>query len=172
METNLRQWFLEMRDHVRKDPIRASLYTVFTLYLTAWYAITSRQPFGRNIYEGDWDLLILLDACRVDALREVADEYHFIGDVDSVWSIGSQSGEWIANTFTESWRGEIEQTAYISGNGFSGGVLKDGRRPPINNTTPFDFSKWSTVDESVLNTHVEVWKTNHDENTGQCCPNR
>jgi hypothetical protein len=170
MNTNLREWFSEMREHVSEHPTRAPLYLVFTLYLTVWYAVTSRWPFGRNVYENEWDVLVILDACRVDALRDVADEYDFIEDVDSDWSVGSQSAEWMANTFTKSWREEIEQTAYISGNGFSGGVLKDGRRPPVNNATPLDFSKWSVVDESTLNEHVEVWETNHDETYGSVLP--
>lgn len=170
METNLRTWLSEMSEHVRCHPKRALLYFIFTLYLTIWYAMTSRHPVGRNIYESEWDLLIILDACRVDALREVADEYDFIKDVDSVWSVGSQSAEWIANTFTESWRDNIRKTTYISGNGYSAGILKRRNRPPANNTVPIDFSSWSTVDESVLGSHIEVWKTNHDETYGSVLP--
>ncbi|MFD1562865.1 hypothetical protein ACFR99_04805 [Haloarchaeobius amylolyticus] len=170
METNLCAWLSEIREHVREHPKRAPLYVVFTLYLTVWYTLTSRWPFGRNVYESDWDLLVILDACRVDTLREVADEYDFIEDVDSIWSVGSQSAEWMANTFTESWQDEIKGTTYISGNGFSGGVLKHEKRPPANNTIPVDFSSWSTVDESVLNSHVEVWETNHDKTYGSVLP--
>ncbi|WP_265108290.1 hypothetical protein [Halosolutus halophilus] len=170
METNLGAWLSEMREHIRERPKRALLYVVFTLYLTIWYAVTSRWPFGKNVYRSDWDLLIILDACRVDALREVADEYDFIEEVNSVWSVGSQSAEWMANTFTESWRDEIGNTTYISGNGFSGAVLKRGRYPPANNTIPVDFSSWSTVDESALNSHIEVWETNHDETYGSVLP--
>lgn len=170
MATNFGEWLSEMREHVREHPTRAVLYIIFTLYLAVWYVWTSRWPFGRNVYESDWDLLIILDACRVDALREVANEYDFIEDVDSVWSVGSQSAEWMANTFTESWYDEIEKTTYISGNGYSGSVLKRGKRPPANNTIPVDISSWSTVDESVFNSHVEVWKTNHDEKYGSVLP--
>ena len=170
MKTNFGAWFSEMRDHVYHHPKRALLYMLFTLYLTVWYAVTARTPIGRNVYEADWDLLIILDACRVDALREVAPEYDFIEDVDSVWSIGSQSAEWIANTFTESWREEISKTAYLSGNGYSAGILRRQNRPPANNTIPIDFSSWSTVDESVLDSHIEVWETNHDETYGSVLP--
>jgi len=66
MEANLDAWLSEMYEHIRKRPKRATLYIIFTLYLTIWYTITSRWPFGRNAYESDWDLLIILDACRVD----------------------------------------------------------------------------------------------------------
>lgn len=170
METNFREWFTKIREHIREHPKRAPLYFVFTLYLSVWYAITSRRPSGRNVYESDWDLLVILDACRVDTLREVADEYDFIENVDSVWSVGSQSAEWMANTLTDSHREEIEGTTYISGNGFSGGILKRGGRPPANNTIPLDISSWSTVNEDALHSHIEVWETNHDGTYGSVLP--
>lgn len=170
MDTNFVEWFTELSDHLREHPKRAPLYLVFTLYLSAWYAVTPRWSFGRNVYESDWDLLIVLDACRVDTLREVADEYHFIEDVDSIWSTGSQSAEWIANTFTEPYREEIKDTTYISGNGFSGAVLERGKRPPMTNTIPLDLSSWSTLDRDALNSLIEVWETNHDETYGSVLP--
>ena len=113
METNFSEWFSEMREHARKRPMRAPLYIVFTVYLVILYAVTSRRPFGKNIYEKDWHVLLVLDACRVDTLQEVADEYEFIENVESVWSVGSQSAEWMANTFRSDWYDEIEATTYI-----------------------------------------------------------
>jgi hypothetical protein len=170
MNTNVGAWISELREHVHEHRARAPLYFVFTLYLTLWYAVTSRWPFGRNIYEDDWDLLVVLDACRVDAMCEVADEYDFIENVDSAWSVGSQSAEWMANTFMENYRQSIQGTTYISGNGFSGAVLKRGKRPPANNVIPLDISSWATVDETALHSHVEVWETNHDETYGSVLP--
>lgn len=166
MDTNIGEWLSEMRAHIRSHPKRAPLYLIFTLYLTVWYAVTSRWPFGRNVYDDEWDLLIILDACRVDTLREVADEYDFIGNVGGTWSVGSQSAEWMANTFTKSHQKEIKRTAYISGNGFSAGVLKRRNRPPANNTIPLDISSWSTVDEDALHSHINVWETDHDDQYG------
>jgi len=170
MKTNFVEWFLELSDHLRKHPKRAPLYLVFTLYLSMWYAVTSRRPFGRNVYDAEWDLLIILDACRVDTLREVADEYHFIDNVDSVWSTGSQSAEWLANTFRQPYQEEIEETTYISGNGFSGTILEHGNRPPANNTIPIDISSWSVVDSGTLKSLNEVWRTDSDETYGSVLP--
>lgn len=34
--------------------------------------ISSRMDLGYNVYNEDWDLLIILDTCRVDALRHFA----------------------------------------------------------------------------------------------------
>lgn len=102
------------------DP-RAGLaaYTYF------WRVLTSRIPYGKSVFSENWDLLIVLDACRVDALREVKDEYSFINSVDSIRSRGSTSKEWIDNTFTETYRDIIANTAYVSSNGFTH-QLEDG----------------------------------------------
>jgi hypothetical protein len=159
-----------MIEHLREHPSRAPLYFVYTIYLAFWYAITSRWPFGENIYDSDWDVLLILDACRVNTLREVSDEYDFIENVESKWSVGSQSAEWMANTFTDTHRELVKDTVYISGNGFSTGVLKRRSRPPANNTIPFDISSWSTVDENILHSHFEVWETNHNEKYGSVLP--
>lgn len=163
MEINFREWLSDMYEHVQTHPRRAVLYFVYSLYLSVWYPITSRRPFGTNIYEADWDLLIVLDACRVDTLREVADEYESINEVNSIWSVGSTSPEWIANTFRKDWLEDIGETTYISANGYSDAVLAKYRYPPANNTPPIDFSSWSVVDEMALRSHVPLWKEKHDD---------
>ncbi|WP_285266193.1 sulfatase-like hydrolase/transferase [Halobacterium salinarum] len=128
-----------------------------------WYAVTSRVPLGTNVYERDWDVLVILDACRVDTLREVADEYDFIENVETMWSVGSQSDEWMANTFTEDYRSDIEKTHYVTGNGHVGQLFERHDLPPKNNTTPVDFSRWDLVDLSTFDAVDMVWKEHHDE---------
>lgn len=62
--------------------------------------VSSRIGLGTNIFTKDWDLLIILDTCRPDALRELQDEYDFIQEVDEITSVGGSSPEWMVNTFT------------------------------------------------------------------------
>jgi hypothetical protein len=89
-------------------------------WVAGWSIFQSHFRLGTNVFESDWDLLIVLDACRVDALRAVAEKYRFISDVDSIWSVGSTSKEWIENTFVEEYKPEISETALITANTFSG----------------------------------------------------
>ena len=91
---------------------------VYGLYTLLNLAVTTRQPAGHNIYQSDWDALIVLDALRVDALREVADEYPFIGEINKKTSVGSTSKEWLLKTFTELYSEEIANTTCVTGNGF------------------------------------------------------
>jgi hypothetical protein len=71
---------------------------------------------GTNVYEKDWDLLIILDACRVDAMEEVVDEYLFLNEPDTHRSTASTSGEWMRTTFTQELYDEIQNTVYVTAN--------------------------------------------------------
>jgi len=90
--------------------------------------LNTNHTIGTNIYEREWDLLIVLDTCRVDALREVADEYEFIQGVQKITSVGGRSPEWIAKTFVDDYESEIRDTAYLSANVFSEAVLEDRKQ--------------------------------------------
>ncbi len=74
---------------------------------------------GVNIFERDWDVLLLLDACRADLMTEVVSEYEFLSNMETVWSVGSSTPEWIRNTFTDDYTAEMATTAYVTGNPFS-----------------------------------------------------
>jgi len=86
--------------------------------------VHSRLAPRLNVFNEDWDLLIILDTCRVDAIERVAPEYDFINEVETRWSVGSQSAEWIANTFDCRFRDEIAETAYITSNPHAYTVLE------------------------------------------------
>jgi len=93
--------------------------TLKDLYAATAAIVQSKIRFGHNIYTEDWDALIILDACRVDALREVASEYEFLTDIESRWSRGSTSKEWLENTFVENHIDEIRSTTYVTANYYS-----------------------------------------------------
>lgn len=72
---------------------------------------------GTNIYEREWDVMVLLDTCRPDVLTEVAHKYPFIPEsVPTLSSVGSTSWEWLHDTFDPVYTNEIANTAYVSAN--------------------------------------------------------
>lgn len=73
---------------------------------------------GTNIYSKDWDVLVILDACRADIYRDVINE-----DAESIWSVGSSSEEWMSHTFTSSL--DVSGTAYVTGNIYSRDYLDE-----------------------------------------------
>lgn len=74
---------------------------------------------GMYIWQKDWDLLILLDTCRPDWMKEVIPEFDFLTNMQTVRSVGSQSKEWIEKTFDERWEPYLKQTGYVTGNHFA-----------------------------------------------------
>jgi hypothetical protein len=85
----------------------------------------SQHTLGTNIFDKEWDVAIILDTCRVDALESVADEYDFIQDVESIWSVGGNSPEWIARTFDKNHLNLIENTIYLSANAHAQTILEN-----------------------------------------------
>jgi hypothetical protein len=123
-----------------------------------YLSVTSRYPFGTNIFDLDWDLLILLDTCRVDACKELSKEYSFLNDVGSIRSVGSMSAEWIANTFVTEYRDQINDTAYLSNNVHSERTLVDRNLPEKHVKAEFAPTNWNMVEASEVGHLEHVWQ--------------
>ena len=95
---------------------------------------------GTSVYEREWDVLVILDACRVDLLEEVADEYPFVAQIGRFESLASMSEDWIRRNFGAQYAGETARTAYVTGNPFS-----------------------RTLDESTFAYLDEVWRYAWDD---------
>lgn len=69
-----------------------------------------------NIYEKEWDLLILLDCATPEMMNEVQDDYDFIGEIKTLTSVGTCSNQWMKNTFVKSHDEEMESTVHVTAN--------------------------------------------------------
>lgn len=122
----LADWVRTSIERVRQEGLEGIGDAVYDLYTGLWW-FAWPVPRGTNVYERDWDVLVVLDACRVDLLRSVADEYTFLERIERMESVGSMSKEWMAKTFTGSYADEIRETVYVTGNVFSGRMLSADR---------------------------------------------
>jgi hypothetical protein len=126
---------------------------------------TSRKPVGVNVLKEDVDMVVILDACRVDIMKKCQPEYEFINNVDSVWSIGGTSPEWMMNTFTETHREKISNTGYITANPHSRSVFenrlaehfrgKSGYNRDITSLNKYGSSNYVSADE--IGHYYPVW---------------
>lgn len=167
MTVSFKQWLSEsisyFKDSNRSLPVRLAR-PLYYIYLATFFTFTSRYPIGTNIFDRDWDALLILDACRVDAMYEVADEYEFIESVDAITSVGSASFEWKNNTFRNRYKSEIKQTAYVTQNPLIDKVLTNGDytgKPAM----PFGPSDWDVVDRDDFQYLEELWRCNFDESS-------
>lgn len=94
--------------------------SIFSLVRAGSRGLTSIYNPGTHIYEREWDILLVLDACRADMMHRIGPEFGF-DDIETVWSIANMSDRWMERTFTEEYADAIQETAYITGNPFSAG---------------------------------------------------
>lgn len=76
-------------------------------------------PSGDVIWEREWDVLVILDACRYDVFESEYSDAEWIESLERVTSVGSASPEWMDNTFRSKYADEMLNTAYVTGNPFS-----------------------------------------------------
>jgi hypothetical protein len=166
MELRLKEYLAATRERFAERSFRyAALQTGLDLFNSVNFTITSRYPFGKNIFSEEWDLAIVLDACRVDAMKQVEDEYDFIGHVDGIWSVGSASHEWTTQTFHRKYIDEFRRTAFLSSNPFSHRTLIDGKTPPYDSVFPFGSFAWQPIrrEDLAYYEHVSSDGTKFDD---------
>lgn len=110
---SFRNFIDKSRDRYREQGLAVlpSVGVDFTMSALAKLPVLPR--FGTNVFEREWDVLLILDACRYDMYQRI------IGESDRIWSVGSSSDEWMDHTFTDEYAEELAQTAYVTGNPFS-----------------------------------------------------
>ncbi|WP_164471774.1 alkaline phosphatase family protein [Halosimplex salinum] len=92
-----------------------------TTLQTVAFGLYHRVPYnvGRPVFETDWDVLVVLDACRPDALEAAGREREWISHVPTEVSVGSNSEEWISRNFREARPETLDHTGYVTGNPYS-----------------------------------------------------
>lgn len=113
---------------VRRLPERGVWRSLEIVYEWTGRMVWMGDFADETVFEREWDVLVLLDACRVDLMAEVAAEYEWLPapeDVDAraIDSVAGSSKEWMRRTFTPEYGDELANTAYVTGNPFSAEVL-------------------------------------------------
>lgn len=138
--------FIDFVDKSKQRYRKQGPSVIPSICLDFTFSTISRTPilprWGKNVFSEEWDVLLILDACRYDMYTEL------IGETDRIWSVGSSSGEWMDHTFTDKYSKEIQKTAYVTGNPFS-----DDRAPD---------EKFGVLDE--------VWREKWDSEKGTIPP--
>jgi hypothetical protein len=125
---DVQAWLSRTRSNIARrglSGIQDSLYEVYYALLR-----NAMRPFiseGEPIYESDWDVLIVLDGCRLDEMKCVASEYECVQSIDSTISPGSMSAEWMKVNFSERYAAVVAETAYVTGNPYSREILEESR---------------------------------------------
>ena len=103
---------------------------------------------GENIFGREWDVLLVLDACRIDLMRDVLNDLDIGWKVNELESVDTMTGYWMEKTFIPEHENKMEDTIYICSN-------------------PHSESLLSEADFHILD---EIWKYSWDINTGTVLP--
>jgi len=87
--------------------------------------LTLKPMAGDPVYDEEWDLLVILDACRTDLWADVAAERNRFGPAETRTSVGGTSTEWLAET-TDDAGDALRETAYVTGNPYSASYVDSG----------------------------------------------
>lgn len=121
---SLGDWLRETRNRFASKPAAVAIReSIEELYFGVLRRLDVAWNLAPTVYDREWDLLIVLDACRVDLIRSVAAEYPFVRDVDRIASPASQSRKWLQSTFADEHADAVARTAYVTGNPYSEEVL-------------------------------------------------
>jgi len=167
---SLRHWVRNTSKRVREDGLNGLIVSGRRLYTGVWRVGCSRLPIGTNVYEREWDVLVLLDGCRVDLLSGVADEYAFLDDRETLRSIGSTSREWLAKTFVEKHTSAVSETVYVTANPYTEEILSPGGAE--GNSSPFNPANWPSLNAASFQSVEEVWQDGWDDTLGTVPPRR
>jgi len=119
-----RAWLRETRENISDNGFRGLQDSLYPVYYKGLQQVSRFQSDGTHVYDREWDLLIVLDGCRVDAMEAVSSEYDHVSDVDSIASVNTMTLRWMEETFCNVDR-SFEDTTYVCGNPFSENVLSD-----------------------------------------------
>jgi hypothetical protein len=155
-------WARDSTRRIREEGWSGVTESVYELYLGMFRQLGRRWNYGVPIYETEWDLLIVLDACRADLIAEVTDEYEFV-DEKTTYSVASSSGEWMQKNFRDTYREEMQKTAYVTGNAFSDQHLSEREFLLLNEVWryAFDHDIRTIPAEAITDRGIHVGR-NHD----------
>lgn len=117
---------------------------VYTKYLQY------RHATGDVIWNHDWDICVILDACRHDLMVDVSAEHDWLQGWrgESIWSVGSASPEWYGNTFAPHVVDDVDLSTagVVTANPFSGKpAARAAGAPP--GSLPLDRHELGLLDE-------------------------
>jgi len=118
-------------------------------------------PGGDSIWEREWDVLLVLDACRWDVFSEHYGGADWLETVDSTTSVGSASPEWMDKTFAAEYEDEMASTAYVTGNPYSEDHVPENHLALLDEVWRYvwDEDLGTIPPEPLTNQAVKHWRT-------------
>lgn len=114
-------WVHESKCEVREFGVGGVKGSLSKFVVGGAKRLGQRVNYGRSQFDEDWDVLVLLDSCRPDYLASLhrENQYEWIESIDTRYSPGSSSIEWIQKSLIPLDDSEKAGLAIVSGNGWT-----------------------------------------------------
>lgn len=130
------------------------LKDAYYLGMNALARFEQRRQLGTSIFDSDaWDICVVLDSCRYDMLEDA-----WSGDVNAVWSVGSVTTEWLANTF-HAQRCDVDHVGFVSATPHSTTVFRHKQYLTTPRDGRLEFPTPSVQRLQDFAGFHELWKT-------------
>lgn len=113
------QWWRSAKENAERYGRKAWISECQRLFVQGGLRLIGKYlyNYGTYVFDRDWDILIVLDACRSDLFNDLPTEYEFIPEtIPTTCSVGTHTSEWMSKNFTERYHDEMKKTAYVTGN--------------------------------------------------------
>ncbi|WP_411968828.1 hypothetical protein [Haloferax sp. YSSS75] len=115
-----------------------------------WFGIVYHRATGtitgRSIFEEEWDVCIILDACRADELQRQSDDYTWMQQVGRFPSLASCTWNWLPRTIERTPPHVLDGTTYVSANPFSGEFCDSDTFGDVDEVWRYAWdNQWGTV---------------------------
>src|SRR6056297_1142886 len=153
-----KDWYQDTVERVEQDGLEGIRESVYQLYLGGLRRIDGMYEYGTPVFEREWDVLVILDACRADMMQAVADEYDLDGE--GIYSNASYSKSWMERNFTPQYDDEKRKTAYVTGNPFSAEAVQADEFADLREVWRYTWdSEVGTIHPRPITDHaVDVWR--------------
>jgi len=159
---DIRGWVSDSIARIRADGLDGVRGSARPVYHKGLQGVSRMQDRGTPVYDRDWDLLIIVDACRLDLMREVAGDYGYIDDVSSFRSLDSMTRLWMQKNFVPTYADEMAETAYVCGNPFSKEALRDEDFLVLDEVWEYVWEKPGTVPPRAITNRTIATARKHD----------
>jgi hypothetical protein len=116
---DIRWWISETINRTQNDGLSGIRWGTERGYHKLLQLSSRFRAPGVPIWELEWDLLIVVDACRLDLMQSVADEYDFIESLEETRSVNSVTRLWMEENFSEAYSDQLRESVLITGNPWS-----------------------------------------------------
>lgn len=156
--TKLRRGLAGIPAAVEQYGMQAGLHRWFGLM----YQTVTGEISGRSMFAEDWEVCIVLDACRADELERFGETFDWLDTVGRFPSLASCTWNWVPRTVAQTDRETLQDTTYVAGNPFVDELTDSGTFGEVDDVFRYawDDDRGTVYPRPVTDRAIRQWRSN------------